>query len=234
MVWFYDSSCPYLQFVNDLHALISPPAKGTPLPLILLGKVCWLLKVALHCSFLNSFSWGWLVLFWSFLIDFLHVFRSRRMQCCQLSSSWIRLCGLGGQEYTRFEDFLLYCHIQEKFDLPGFSPTFCTQRNKENKLAQNSSALMYMLKKSYKKINTTIYMVTNKWLVILIQFLLQNKERAEFLSRIAFYCFLGSNTCTTIIEVWSFPIVLFWVFVWLSGFRHVIVSVHWNNSCLIV
>jgi len=102
-----------VQFVNDLHALISPPAKGTPLPLILLGKVCWLLKVALHCSFLNSFSWGWLVLFWSFLIDFLHVLPSRRMQCCQLSSSWIRLCGLGGQEYTRFEDFLLYCHTRE-------------------------------------------------------------------------------------------------------------------------
>ena len=102
-----------VQFVNDLHALISPPAKGTPLPLILLGKVCWLLKVALHCSFRNSFSWGWLVLFWSFLIDFLHVLPSRRMQCCQLSSSWIRLCGLGGQEYTRFEDFLLYCHTRE-------------------------------------------------------------------------------------------------------------------------
>ncbi|CAA6658408.1 unnamed protein product [Spirodela intermedia] len=27
-----------LKFVNDLHALISPPAQGTPLPLILLGK----------------------------------------------------------------------------------------------------------------------------------------------------------------------------------------------------
>ncbi|KAL6004572.1 Peroxisomal biogenesis factor [Asimina triloba] len=27
-----------LKFVNDLHALITPPAKGTPLPLILLGK----------------------------------------------------------------------------------------------------------------------------------------------------------------------------------------------------
>ncbi|XP_077234675.1 peroxisomal membrane protein 11C-like [Tasmannia lanceolata] len=27
-----------LKFVNDLHALISPPVKGTPLPLILLGK----------------------------------------------------------------------------------------------------------------------------------------------------------------------------------------------------
>jgi len=109
----YESVCYLLQFVNDLHALISPAAKGMPLPLILLGKVCWLLKVALHCSFRNSFSWGWLVLFWSFLIDFLHVFRSRRMQCCQLSSSWIRLCGLGGQEYTRFEDFLLYCHTRE-------------------------------------------------------------------------------------------------------------------------
>jgi hypothetical protein len=28
-----------MQFVNDLHALISPPAAGTPLPLIFLGKV---------------------------------------------------------------------------------------------------------------------------------------------------------------------------------------------------
>lgn len=28
-----------LQFVNDLTALISPPAKGTPLSLVLLGKV---------------------------------------------------------------------------------------------------------------------------------------------------------------------------------------------------
>ncbi|XP_058084989.1 peroxisomal membrane protein 11D-like [Magnolia sinica] len=27
-----------LKFVNDLHGLISPPARGTPLPLILLGK----------------------------------------------------------------------------------------------------------------------------------------------------------------------------------------------------
>lgn len=28
-----------LQFVNDLHSLISPTPKGTPLPLVLLGKV---------------------------------------------------------------------------------------------------------------------------------------------------------------------------------------------------
>lgn len=28
-----------LQFVNDLHGLISPVPQGTPLPLILLGKV---------------------------------------------------------------------------------------------------------------------------------------------------------------------------------------------------
>ena len=28
-----------IQFVNDLHALISPTPQGTPLPLILLGKV---------------------------------------------------------------------------------------------------------------------------------------------------------------------------------------------------
>lgn len=31
--------------------------------------------------------------------------------------------------------------------------------------------------------------------------MMQNKERAEFLGRIAFYCFLGSNTFTAIIEV---------------------------------
>lgn len=31
---------PYLQFVNDLHGLISPTAPGTPLPIVLLGKVC--------------------------------------------------------------------------------------------------------------------------------------------------------------------------------------------------
>lgn len=36
----YGIAINVLQFVNDLHALISPPAKGTPLPLILLGKVC--------------------------------------------------------------------------------------------------------------------------------------------------------------------------------------------------
>ena len=32
-----------LQFINDLHALVSPNAPGTPLPLILLGKVIVLL-----------------------------------------------------------------------------------------------------------------------------------------------------------------------------------------------
>jgi len=36
------SSC-VVQFVNDLHALISPVPKGTPLPLVLLGKVMLLL-----------------------------------------------------------------------------------------------------------------------------------------------------------------------------------------------
>lgn len=28
-----------MQFVNDLHGLISPTPQGTPLPLVLLGKV---------------------------------------------------------------------------------------------------------------------------------------------------------------------------------------------------
>jgi hypothetical protein len=31
----------HLQWVNDLHALISPPAKGTPITLVLLGKVLY-------------------------------------------------------------------------------------------------------------------------------------------------------------------------------------------------
>ncbi|EEC79907.1 hypothetical protein OsI_21452 [Oryza sativa Indica Group] len=79
------------KFVNDLHALISPPAKGTPLPLILLGKS----KNALLSTFL-------------------------------------------------FLDQIVWAG------------------------------------------RTGIY---------------KNKERAEFLSKIAFYCFLGSNTCTSIIEV---------------------------------
>ena len=67
----YDPVFPYLQFVNDLHALISPPAKGTPLPLILLGKVRWLL-----------ITWDLvqlrMVLLWSFLIDFVYAYSSRK------------------------------------------------------------------------------------------------------------------------------------------------------------
>ncbi|KAH7522701.1 hypothetical protein FEM48_Zijuj07G0166500 [Ziziphus jujuba var. spinosa] len=31
--------CVVLQFVNDLHALISPTPQGTPFPLVLLGKL---------------------------------------------------------------------------------------------------------------------------------------------------------------------------------------------------
>uniref|UniRef100_M8C3H6 Peroxisomal membrane protein 11-5 n=1 Tax=Aegilops tauschii TaxID=37682 RepID=M8C3H6_AEGTA len=79
------------KFVNDLQALISPPAKGTPLPLILLGKS----KNAMLSTFL-------------------------------------------------FLDQIVWAG------------------------------------------RTGVY---------------KNKERAEFLGRIAFYCFLGSNTCTTIIEL---------------------------------
>ncbi|KAK1262409.1 Peroxisomal membrane protein 11D [Acorus gramineus] len=44
------------KFVNDLHALISPPAKGTPLPLILLGKS----KNALLSTFLLLDQVVWL------------------------------------------------------------------------------------------------------------------------------------------------------------------------------
>jgi len=53
------SSC-VVQFVNDLHALISPVPKGTPLPLVLLGKVMLLLL----CLLLELvFSKHWLI-FW--------------------------------------------------------------------------------------------------------------------------------------------------------------------------
>ena len=53
--------------------------------------------------------------------------------------------------------------------------------------------------------DTTYYMMTNERRESKpIIYTLQNKERAEFLGRIAFYCFLGSNTCTTIIEVCCF------------------------------
>lgn len=41
-----------LQFINDLHGLISPPAPGTPIPLILLGKV------NTHSLFLWSLSYS--------------------------------------------------------------------------------------------------------------------------------------------------------------------------------
>lgn len=44
------------KFVNDLHALISPPAKGTPTPLILLGKS----KNALLSTFLLLDQVVWL------------------------------------------------------------------------------------------------------------------------------------------------------------------------------
>ncbi|KQK23980.1 hypothetical protein BRADI_1g77380v3 [Brachypodium distachyon] len=45
-----------MQWVNDLHALISPPAKGTPLTLVLLGKS----KNALLSTFLflDQFVWA--------------------------------------------------------------------------------------------------------------------------------------------------------------------------------
>lgn len=71
-----------------------------------------------------------MVLFWSFLIDCLHVSLSRRMQCCQLSSSWIKLCGLGGQEYTRFWEFPFLSSGLEKFDLIDFFPIpfFCSKK----------------------------------------------------------------------------------------------------------
>lgn len=45
-----------MQFVNDLHALISPSPQGTPLPLILLGKS----KNALLSTFLFLDQFVWL------------------------------------------------------------------------------------------------------------------------------------------------------------------------------
>ncbi|KAJ3672473.1 hypothetical protein LUZ60_007194 [Juncus effusus] len=79
------------KFVNDLHALISPPAAGTPLPIVLLGKS----KNALLSTFL-------------------------------------------------FLDQIVWAH------------------------------------------RTGIY---------------KNKERAELIGKISLYCFLGSSTCTTLVEL---------------------------------
>jgi len=52
-----------LQFVNDLHGLISPVPKGTPLPLVLLGKVG-----ALEIKAQSSFRFYIFVLYQSLLL----------------------------------------------------------------------------------------------------------------------------------------------------------------------
>lgn len=39
------------QFVNDLHALISPTPQGTPLPIVVLGKVSFLCELYVHGKF---------------------------------------------------------------------------------------------------------------------------------------------------------------------------------------
>ncbi len=79
-----------VQFVNDLHALISPSPQGTPLPLVLLGKVwmdCWLLRW-------SSYSSSWWPCF--------NACYSPKMHYCQLSCFLIKLCGLVDQESIRY------------------------------------------------------------------------------------------------------------------------------------
>lgn len=59
-----------VQFVNDFHGLISPVPKGTPLPLVLLGKVMkidggFLQHLFIVCCFILSLNFlfcffGWL------------------------------------------------------------------------------------------------------------------------------------------------------------------------------
>lgn len=54
LIWLFFFTWLDLQFVNDLHALISPPPQGTPLPVILLGKVwncCWLSCLLSTCAY---------------------------------------------------------------------------------------------------------------------------------------------------------------------------------------
>jgi hypothetical protein len=79
------------KFVNDLHALISPTAAGTPLPLVLLGKVQ---KGLLTESFL-------------FVYDILFVtsnhnaFLSLKMHCCLVSCFSTKLSGSIGRAFIR-------------------------------------------------------------------------------------------------------------------------------------
>lgn len=73
------------KFVNDLHALISPLPKGTPLPLALLGKVflIFALPHQIHSSHPSDFL------------------GSPRTHCSLPSCSLIKLCGLAGLAFTR-------------------------------------------------------------------------------------------------------------------------------------
>lgn len=114
-----------LQFVNDLHALISPPAPGTPLPIVLLGKVWkWECSPLRHCSCLSSW--------WPFNACY-----SPKMLCCQLSCFLIKLCGLVDQAFIRYGQvaflfpsslsfyiaFLVYCKSKLRYFI------WCRTRN---------------------------------------------------------------------------------------------------------
>lgn len=79
-----------VQFVNDFHGLISPVPKGTPLPLVLLGKVQKRFLISYNiCSFLvHNFC---------LMVDRF----SRRMRCCLPSCFLIKSSGLVDPEYIR-------------------------------------------------------------------------------------------------------------------------------------
>jgi hypothetical protein len=94
-----------VQFVNDFHGLISPVPKGTPLPLVLLGKVlkrCWIFTSFLH------------ILIWFNLFNFcfcLLVDRfSRRMRSCLPFCFLIKSSGLVDPAYTRWDKFKAIIH----------------------------------------------------------------------------------------------------------------------------
>lgn len=80
-----------MQFVNNLHALISPTPQGTPLPLVLLGKV-WMDRLLLRSS--SHFSPWWPCQ--------LSAWYRPKMHYSQLSFFLIKLCGLVERASIRY------------------------------------------------------------------------------------------------------------------------------------
>lgn len=87
-----------VQFVNDFHGLISPVPKGTPLPLVLLGKVYQ------RDAELNPYNiCSYLVLVQSLTFVFVCLVDrfSPRMHSCLPSCFSIKSSGLVDPAYTR-------------------------------------------------------------------------------------------------------------------------------------